>query len=508
MRRHRGAARHCDPPSLRPASAAVRGAFVCPRAPTGAADGTIPSVPTTSPSTNCAPAPGATTAALHQLLQHAARAVQAVRAGRSWETAIASCPPALRPGAQALGLQALRAVGRAQALRTRLCARVPEPAVDALLLVTLALLTEPSPPYPAHTLVDQSVHAARLSVPRAAGLVNAVLRRCLRERDALLAAIQDDPQATWNHPVWWIAQLRQDWPQDWQDILRAAQRPPPMTLRVHAARQSPAEYVERLREAGLSGRVVGPQAVQLDAPCPVQALPGFAQGDVSVQDLAAQWSAPLLLDALADQTPHGRPWRVLDACAAPGGKTAHLLELAAARGMTLELLALDADEARLTRVRGTLDRIGLAAQVRVGDARDPRGWWDGRPWDGILLDAPCSASGIVRRHPDVPWLRRERDLAKLADTQTRLLDALWSTLAPGGCLVYVTCSVFRVEGQERIDDFLRRHPLAEALPASGHVLPAAAATDASVAQASRIPAEHDGFFHACMRRRAAAGEAT
>jgi len=414
---------------------------------------------------------------LAQLLTHAAAAVQAVRGGRNLDTALAACPAAARPGAQALAFHALRWLGGAQAVRAVLVPKAPPAALDALLLTALALLWPGSgPPYAEHTLVDQAVAAAR----QRGGFVNAVLRRFLREREALLAALASDPVARFNHPRWWVERLQRDWPAQWQAVLEADQQRAPLTLRVNARRSSAEAYVARLAEAGLAAQALhGTQAVVLAQAVPVTQLPGFAEGEVSVQDAAAQRAAPLLIGA---GLPAGA--RVLDACAAPGGKTAHLLELA-----DLDVLALDSDAQRLERVHDTLQRLGLRSRTLAADAGDPSAWWDGVPFDAILLDAPCSASGIVRRHPDVRWLRRASDITALARTQERLLDALWPTLKRGGRLLYCTCSVFKAEGQDQIDAFLQRHgdaaPLAE--PGSpGHLLP--------------LPDNGDGFFYGLLHK--------
>ena len=281
-------------------------------------------------------------------------------------------------------------------------------------------------------------------------------------------------------------------------LLAAAQAHPPMALRVNARRCTGADYLARLRAAGLDGRLAGDQSVVLARPAPVERLPGFAEGLVSVQDLAAQRAAPPLL---AEGLPAGA--RVLDACAAPGGKTAHLLELA-----DLDLLALDSDPARLVRVEATLARLQLRAEMRAGDGRRPDGWWDGRPFDAILLDAPCSASGIVRRHPDIRWLRRREDIPALAEVQAALLDALWPLLKPGGRLLYATCSVFRDEGERAIDAFLQRHGGGEThldLRSPGHLLPLPdnAQTGASTPGgrgAASADAVTDGFYYALLRK--------
>jgi 16S rRNA (cytosine967-C5)-methyltransferase len=409
----------------------------------------------------------ASTAALPlaRLLGHAADAVGAVRGGQSLNDALARCPAPARPGTQALAFHALRWLGAAEVVRRRLAPKAPPPEVDALLLVALALLWPPGgPPYEEHTLVDQAVAATTRRAPRSAGFVNAVLRRFGREREAIVAAALVDPLARFNHPLWWLERLRADWPERWQAIAEADNLHPPMTLRVNIRRVTAAAYLDSLVANGIEAIALGGAAIALVRPVPVTQLPGFAEGLVSVQDANAQRAAPLLL---AEALPPGA--RVLDACAAPGGKSAHLLELA-----DLDLLAIDRDPARLGRVDATLTRLGLRAETRAADAATPARWWDGRPFAAILLDAPCSASGIVRRHPDVRWLRRPSDVPALAATQARLLDALWPLLAPGGRLLYVTCSVFRAEGSAQIDAFLQRAGdagLAARPPSPGQLLP-------------------------------------
>ena len=430
--------------------------------------------------------------ALSHLLHHAAEAVLAVQAGRSLTEVLAAVPAALRPGVQALAFEALRCLGGARAVRAAMAPKPPPREVDALLLVALALLWPPAAGrramYADHTLVDQAVQAAHRRTPAAAGFVNALLRRFVRERDALAAAAERSPEGAFNHPLWWIERIRRDWPAHWQALLHQANERPPMTLRVNARRADAARYLAQLSASGLAGTALGSHAVVLAEPCPVSALPGFAEGLVSVQDAAAQRAAPLLLGGGL------RPGaRVLDACAAPGGKSAHLLELA-----EIDLLALDADAQRLRKVDQTLRRLRLSATLRAADARRPAEWWDGRPFDAVLLDAPCSASGIVRRHPDIRWLRRPADIDALARTQAELLDALWPLLAPGGRLLYATCSLFRAEGQQQIDAFLQRKPPGGVRldPASpGHLLPLPdnAPTGPAVPSA-------DGFFYALLHK--------
>jgi 16S rRNA (cytosine967-C5)-methyltransferase len=446
-----------------------------------------------APADFAAPSP-----ALARLLEHTADAVQAVRGGRSLTEVLAQVGGELRPGVQALSFHVLRWLGSATEVRQRLAPKTPPPNVDALLVSALALLWPGEAlPYAEHTLVDQAVSAARLRAPAAAGFINAVLRRFLRERDTIVESVQRSPLGAFNHPLWWIERVKRDWPQDWQPMLLAANQRPPMTLRVNARRGTGAGYVSRLAALGraatlLDDPALGGQAVVLAQPCPVPQLPGFPEGEVSVQDAAAQRAARLLL---------GDGWlrpgaRVLDACAAPGGKTAHLLELA-----DLDLLALDSDPLRLARVQDTLNRLALRAALKAADARQPATWWDGRPFDAILLDAPCTASGIVRRHPDVRWLRRADDINALARIQAEMLQALWPLLAPGGRLLYATCSIFRAEGGEQIDAFLQRLPpgTGRLLPQSpGHLLPSR--DNAPQGVYGRSPVLQDGFFYALIEK--------
>lgn len=436
---------------------------------------------------------------LSRLLETTADAVAAVRAGRSLTDVLAQVPAVARPGTQALSFAVLRRLGAASAARQILAPRNPPPLVDALLTAALALLwPDEAPLYPDHTLVDQAVTAARHRVPAASGFINAVLRRFLRERAAVVAQATRQPEAAWNHPAWWVERVRRDWPENWQGLLGEAQRHPPMTLRVNTRRVSVPDYLDRLGAAGLVAHAVPgegfDQAVMLAQPCPVDRLPGFAQGDVSVQDLSAQRAATLLIGA---GLPAGA--RVLDACAAPGGKTAHLLE----RAPDADVLALDADPKRLTRVNETLQRLGLPGRTQAADARQVAAWWDGRPFDAILLDAPCTASGIVRRHPDIRWLRRPQDVAALATVQAELLDALWPLLRPGGRLLYATCSIFREEGDHQIAAFLQRQPAGSVTlrpETPGHLLPLPDNRAEAAQAAAQSPGLADGFYYALLQK--------
>jgi len=328
---------------------------------------------------------------------------------------------------------------------------VPKPlrhrdrVINALLAVGLFQIVEMR--VPDHAVVSETVAAARrLRRPKLAGLVNACLRRFLRDDLAATAAAGDE--ALWNHPAWIIERLRHDWPDDWQSILVAGNERAPMWLRANGRHNSAQAYRQRLQADGFEAELLPalPDAVRLLAPLPVEDLPGFEPGDVSVQDGAAQIAARWLL--MRDRL------RVLDACAAPGGKSGHLLELGRE---PMSLLCIDSDELRLQKIGENLARLGAAATIRAADASNPQDWWDGRPFDGILLDAPCSASGVIRRHPDIKLLRRDSDVGRLAALQSALLSALWPTLAPGGTLLYVTCSVFAAENDAVTGDFLRNH---------------------------------------------------
>lgn len=426
--------------------------------------------------------------ALWQLLQATAQGVAAVRQGQSATRIIAEVRTDLRPGVQALLYQSLRYLGRATALRAQLARRAPPPAADALLCTALALAWhEDLAPYAPHTLVNQAVEAAKRhrATQAQASFLNACLRRFLRERDALVAQTEADPVAHWNHPSWWVAQLQQDHPEHWQAILQANQQAAPMTLRVNTRRVTRQDLQARWAQAGLQCQALGEHGLVLAAPRAVHDIPGFDEGLCSVQDAAAQRAAPLLASGLKP-SPEGRAWRLLDACAAPGGKTAHLLEL-----LDAEVVALDVDPERCRRIGETLARLHLQAQILCADAGQPDTWWDGRLFDGILLDAPCTASGIVRRHPDVRWLRRASDVGQLAAQQARLLSALWPLLQPGGVLLYCTCSVFKQEGEAQVQAFLAHNTGTILRSAPGHLMPAL--TD----NRSR---DQDGFYYALLEK--------
>ena len=350
-----------------------------------------------------------------------------------------------------------------------------------LLLVALYQLqyTRAAP----YAIVDHAVRcAAVLGKPQAAGLINAVLRNFLRKREALLAKAAVNDTGRYAYPHWWIDKLRKQYPRYYTEILAAGNLHPPLTLRVNRRRISRDDYLQLLAQQELAATAVGADGATLARAVPVERLPGFADGLVSVQDAAAQLAAPLL-----DAQPR---MRVLDACAAPGGKTTHLLELA-----DLALTAIDHDAGRLARVQQNLSRLGLAAALKTADVNDVAVWWDGQPFERILADVPCSASGVVRRHPDIKWLRRASDPPRFVKQQQLMLDALWRLLASGGKLLYTTCSIFQEENSLQAADFLARHADARQLPLSG------VRTLDGTPDGQLLPDnEHDGFFYALLQK--------
>ncbi|GGY80375.1 ribosomal RNA small subunit methyltransferase B [Pseudoduganella plicata] len=415
----------------------------------------------------------------------AATAVVQVRGGMALPQALTGvfgtldATPQGRGAIQDIAYRAMRQLGRSDALVGAMTEKAPEPLATALLACALPLMqldAAGNAPYEAFTVVDQAVTAAgsHPDTARAKGMVNALLRRFLRERDALLASVARQPVARWNYPQWWIDAAVTAYPQDWQRILAAGDEAPPLTLRVNARKSPVDDYLAVLAEAGIGARRIGPHAVRLDKPMGVHGIPGFDAGIVSVQDAAAQLAAPLL------DVQDGM--RVLDACAAPGGKTCHILELADAH-----VTALDADPRRLARVGENLERLGLSATLQAAEAQT-RGWWDGEGYDRILADVPCTASGIVRRHPDIRWLRRKADTLQLATLSGEILDNLWQMLRPNGKLLFVTCSLWPQESEAQAAAFAVRNG-ATRLDAPGQLLPVGGAEQ-----------DHDGLFYALFQK--------
>ncbi|MBL0166046.1 MAG: 16S rRNA (cytosine(967)-C(5))-methyltransferase RsmB [Propionivibrio sp.] len=406
----------------------------------------------------------------------AARVLAAVGGGKSLSEALgvlAKEPPAARAAAQDVAYGVLRRFAWGEFILARLLSKpLTHAETQALLLGALYRLE--TRPEATPMVVDQAVAAAgELAGGVFKGLVNGVLRNFLRQHESLLAALAADDEARYQHPRWWLARLRRAHPEHWLSIVAAGNSPPPMTLRVNQRRGTVADYMARLVAAGFPARALGAAGVLLQKPASVEALPGFFDGFVSVQDAGAQRAAELLAPAPGS--------RVLDACAAPGGKTAHLLESA-----PLDLLALDIDAGRTKHIEENLQRLGLRATIQVADCREDKHWWDGRTFDAILADVPCSASGVVRRHPDIKHLRRESDIRRFAHTQADILDALWPLLKAGGKLLYATCSVFPEENAAQIDAFLVRQSGVERLHEE-QLLP---------------QDENDGFYYALLRKTA------
>ncbi len=442
-------------------------------------------------------------------LQLVANFLIALRAGKSWATAQFDIDTKQRAGVQAISFAVLRHLGLASALRAALAPKKPGPAADALLTAALALIcaqSEDSPPqgavYADHVIVSQAVEAMKLQPQLAAqsSFINACLRRFLRERGALLQHLRGNLEAQFNHPLWWVRQVQKDWPDHWQTLLHSNRRSAPLTLRINQQKTSVAPVKSALFASELIANVglqeVGASGIALSRSLPVSQLPGYSEGWFSVQDASAQLAAPLLLNALPKS--HTRPLRILDACAAPGGKTSHLLEWAAQHDTAVQVIALDVDGQRCERIGENLQRLGLQAQIIVADAAQPAQWHDGQAFDGILLDAPCTASGIVRRHPDIPWLRRDSDIAGLAAQQKRLLQALWPLVKPGGVLLYCTCSVFKAEGSAQMEAFVAHNTNTQSLPAPGHLLPLYRPDHSPMPE--NPLGEHDGFFYALLRK--------
>ena len=420
-------------------------------------------------------------APLAEALAAAAALVARVASGRSLSAEFdrAEGAPASASRAALLDLcnGTLRRYGRSQAIVAALShrAQAADPLVESLLWCSLYALE--SGRYADYTVVDQASRACTaLRCARAKGYVNALLRGFLRTRGGLEARLGADPSARYWHPAWWVEKLRADYPDQWQSVLAVGNSHPPMCLRVNARRGTRESYAIRLADQGIAARTVGAVGLLLERPMPVDRLPGFAAGEVSVQDAGAQCAAGLL--DLRDGL------RVLDACAAPGGKSAHILETA-----DVELTALDADAARCASATRELARLGFGVEVRAADCTSLASWWDGRPYDRILADVPCTASGIARRHPDIKWLRRAGDAAAFALRQGKILDALWRTLAADGKLLYVTCSVFPEENGAVVESFVARTPGARRAPLAGGAAP------------QLLPGpEHDGFYFALLEK--------
>lgn len=424
----------------------------------------------------------------------AAEAVSQVLAGRNLTTslpqALALYPkatPQQKGAAADLSYGTLRHYGQVAALLKQLLSQpLKDARIHALLAVALYQLLHDAAD--AFTVVNQAVEAVGqlkkpAAKPWAKGLVNAVCRNFLRQKEELLKPLQHDEVAQFSYPAWWIKKLKTQYPQEWQAMLEIGNMHPPMSLRVNVKKIAISDYLQLLEQQAIDAKQIGAQGVVLTTPLAVEKIPGFLEGMVSVQDVGAQWAATLL------DVQDGM--RVLDACSAPGGKTGHLLELA-----DVALTALDDDEKRLQRVQHNLARLQKHASCVVGDAGQPN-WWDGQLFDRILADVPCSASGIVRRHVDIKWLRREKDIEKFAQTQAKILPNLWQMLAKGGKLLYVTCSIFYEENQQQIEQFCQQHADAKCLQ-----IDFSATNFPAHAQGGQLlpSMTHDGFFYALLQK--------
>lgn len=384
---------------------------------------------------------------------------------------------------------ALRRAIFLERLISKLVTRKPSPEVSALLAVSLSQIIEmPEKPY---AVVNEAIEAARLSpsTVRACGLLNACLRRYLREKEVLDRLILSDPVARYNAPSWWIERMRKEFGSNQiENLFATLHKKPPLTLRVNVRKASVEDWLNLATKTGCSARALGGEAVLLDKARPVHQIPGFSEGLVSVQDAGAQLAGRFLAPENGE--------RILDACAAPGGKTAHILELA-----DCSVTALESDPNRAPRINENLSRLGLKAQVKVCDAADTKSWWDGELFDAVLLDAPCTASGIVRRHPEIVFSRRPNDIVALAQQQKRLLDALWSVVKPGGRLLYAVCSVFSEEGTRQIDAFLKTHNDAKAVTLSQCSCTQLRLTPCdNPYMPSLINGPHDGFFYSLLQK--------
>lgn len=428
--------------------------------------------------------------------QIAANAVSQVLSGRNLTLALPaalaffpSATPQQRGGAADLSYGTLRFYGEIDAYLSQLLEKpLTDERIHVLLLVAIyQLLHDKADTF---TVVNQAVHAvSQLKKPApkswAKGLVNAILRNFLRQKEQLGAALKVSEVATYSYPEWWINKLKTQYSQHWQSMLITGNQHPPMTLRVNTQKISIEDYLQLLARQEIIASHIAGQAVVLVNPMAVEKIPGFIDGVVSVQDYGAQLAAHLL------DVKDGM--RVLDACCAPGGKTGHVLELA-----NVQMTALDSDVVRLQRVQSNLDRLKLKAELDVGDAA-AIDWYAGQPFDRILADVPCTASGIVRRHVDIKWLRREADVTSFVAQQAKILPSLWQTLAKGGKLLYVTCSVFHEENQGQIAHFLQNNPDATQLAIDESLShPQASITHIN---GQLIPSTaHDGFFYALLQK--------
>lgn len=433
--------------------------------------------------------------ALSRSLFLASRVCSLLRTGVSMGPALAriceGLPTEERAATQSVSYAAIRHYFLADALIRRIADQLPQPSVYALLLVALGQLLDT--PEKSYVIVNEAVQAARLgrNTEKAGGFINACLRNFGRKRDSLLHSCLRQPEARCNAPRWWIRCLDERvGVEESTRIFLLQQTKAPLVLRVNRRLTNPQDWCKKAQELGVAALPIGQDGVVLKDALPVTHIPGFAAGEVSVQDAGAQLAARFLAPSKGE--------RILDACAAPGGKTAHLLELA-----DVQVTALEIDPQRAVRIGENLKRLGLTAKVLTADAAKPKSWWDNTPFDSILVDAPCTASGIVRRHPDVVISRRMSDIQTLAAQQKKILEALWPLVRVGGKLLYVVCSIFKEEGPEQIANFLQRHPEAETMELPGlqprfeiSLYPTDTSADEGI-----LPQVHDGFYYALLTKK-------
>lgn len=430
-------------------------------------------------------------ASLHQALIKLVPLWKGIKEGLSIEKVLSTLPMDVenRSACQSILYTAVRRKALVEAISSKLLNKKPEEEVLGIIELSLALLAEGKEK--AFTVVNEAVTASKHSrkTQRAAGFVNAVLRRFCREKVTLMQKVELDATVRFNAPAWWIRRYVKVFGGKATSIFQLQQQHPPMVMRVNVRKTTPEAAQKKLEEAGIASERVGEVGLHILSPRPVKDIPGFTEGELSVQDAGSQLAAEIL------DVKDGM--RVLDACAAPGGKTAHILESA-----DVSVTALEIDPQRASRITENLERLDLSAVVKVADAGKPAEWWDGKKFDRILLDAPCTASGIVRRHPDIPWSRQPGDIEKLAETQGQLLETMWPLLEKRGKILYAVCSVFPEEGPRGVESFCSRHRDAKLIPIgpSGETLLRLAPAQGPEIPNSRWPATHDGFFYSLIEK--------
>lgn len=427
---------------------------------------------------------------LNKRLEQAARVWMLVKSGTPLEKAFAMGGVSFQNKAAVQGIVygVMRKRALTAALTRKLVTRTPSPEVEAVIQLGLSEILDSK--RSEFTVVNEAVSAVKAMErnPRIGGFVNAVLRRFCREKARLMKSVESYEDVKFNAPNWWIKRYKKALGEAAESVFAVQAKHPPMSLRVNRRKTIPQQYLEALKEAGIEARLLGEDGILLAEPVAVGELPGFEEGMASVQDAGSQLAARILEPADG--------MNILDACAAPGGKTMHIFELVDAR-----LTALEIDKDRAAKIQENFDRLGVKCSIKVTDASDVDNWWDGEKFDRILLDAPCTASGIVRRHPDIPWSRREEDIRSLASTQHKLLEALWPLVKNGGRMLYAVCSVFPDEGVKQIERFTADHPEAALIPFVGAPEGMLRLIPSDQEDHDGLPGTHDGFFYALLEKR-------